>query len=142
MSADFWEDDSDRDEVILDINTTPLIDVMLVLLIMLIVTIPLVLNQVPVNFAQSASAQVKNPAIIAVDVDADGRICWGGTPIAAAGDLDLRMGAAKAASSSVQLRVHEDAQWSAAVAVMAAAERQSLGKFAIVDGKAFQTSCR
>ena len=53
----------DEPEVMMDINTTPLIDVMLVLLIMLIITIPVQLHSVNLDMPQSATPQTKKPNV-------------------------------------------------------------------------------
>lgn len=55
--------------------------------------------------------------------------------------LDGKMAGAQAAGATVRLRVHAAARWRDAAAVMAAAERQKLGKFSVVDGPSIQTSC-
>ena len=66
-------------DVILDINTTPLIDVMLVLLVMLIITIPIQLHSVNLNMPiGTPPPPLEEPVVITVDVDFDGTIYWNG----------------------------------------------------------------
>jgi len=74
----------DSDEPMMDINTTPLIDVMLVLLIMFIITIPIQTHAVkidlPVNQPQNQPPPI-NPQKNIVVVSAQGQILWNGTPV-------------------------------------------------------------
>src|ERR1700749_1213749 len=66
-------------DVIVDINTTPLIDVMLVLLIMLIITIPIQMHAVTLNMpAGKPPPQLVKPEVIRVDIDPSGAILWNG----------------------------------------------------------------
>ena len=70
---------SGDDEVMVEINTTPLIDVMLVLLIMLIITIPIQTHAVKMNMPiGNPPPQVKQPTIVKLDVDFDGTVYWNG----------------------------------------------------------------
>lgn len=71
--------EADDPEVMMDINTTPLIDVMLVLIIMLIITIPVQLHSVNLNMPSGMPpADVKDPVVVTIDVDFDGTILWNG----------------------------------------------------------------
>ena len=66
-----------------DINTTPLIDVMLVLLIMIILTVPTPTHQVPVDLPGGAPLPRKTPPPVhRLDIDVEGRLFWDGAPIA------------------------------------------------------------
>ena len=70
-------------EVMMDINTTPLIDVMLVLIIMLIITIPVQLHSVNLNMpAGNPPPPLKEPVVVTIDVDFDGTILWNGETLA------------------------------------------------------------
>ena len=72
----------DEPEVMVDINTTPLIDVMLVLLIMLIITIPMQTHAVKLNLPQAAPPPVAvQPQVVVVDIDFDGTILWNGAVV-------------------------------------------------------------
>ena len=64
-------------DVMMDINTTPLIDVMLVLIIMLIITIPVQLHSVNLNMpAGNPPPPTKEPVVVTIDIDFDGTILW------------------------------------------------------------------
>ena len=84
--------ESSSDEVMIDINTTPLIDVMLVLLIMLIITIPIQLHSVNLNLPSGKPPpQTKEPVVVTIDVDFDGTVLWNGEAMESQGALDLRL---------------------------------------------------
>ena len=70
-------------EPMMEINTTPLIDVMLVLIIMLIITIPVQLHAVNLDLPSgTAPAAVVEPRVVAVDIDFDGTVSWNGSALA------------------------------------------------------------
>jgi biopolymer transport protein ExbD len=74
----------DSDEPMMDINTTPLIDVMLVLLIMFIITIPIQTHAVKIDLPVNQPNQVPppiNPQKNIVVVSANGQILWNGNPV-------------------------------------------------------------
>jgi biopolymer transport protein ExbD len=79
-------------EPIMDVNTTPLIDVMLVLLVMLIITIPVQTHAVkldlPVN--QNQQAPLEPPPVVSIEVDFDGTIYWDGVIVADRNELRYR----------------------------------------------------
>ena len=80
------------DEPMIDINTTPLIDVMLVLLIMLIITIPIQTHAVKMNMPVGPSAPPpKPPEIVRIDVDFDGTIGWNGEIVADRSELEAKL---------------------------------------------------
>jgi len=67
---------NNEDDVLMEINTTPLIDVMLVLLVMLIITIPPQLHAVNMNMPTTTPQAEKTPTIIQIDIDEQGRFFW------------------------------------------------------------------
>src|ERR1700687_1353302 len=83
-------------EVMVDINTTPLIDVMLVLLIMLIITIRIQTHAVKLNMpVGNPPPPLEPPVVVTIDVDFDGTILWNGDQIDRA-ELDARFRSAAA----------------------------------------------
>src|ERR1700757_3825561 len=83
--------DSDH-EVMVDINTTPLIDVMLVLLIMLIITIPIQTHAVKLDMpAGNPPPPPTPPVVITIDIDFDGTIFWDNQQIADRATLDAKL---------------------------------------------------
>src|SRR4051812_40077284 len=83
---------SGEPEVMIEINTTPLIDVMLVLLIMLIITIPVQLHAVNLNMPTGTPPPPdKPPVVITVDIDFDGTVLWNGEALADRQTLEARL---------------------------------------------------
>jgi len=70
------------DEPMMDINMTPLIDVMLVLLIMFIITIPVMTHAVKLDMPRATNApSLSQPVVINLEIDFDGTVLWNGTPV-------------------------------------------------------------
>jgi biopolymer transport protein ExbD len=89
-------------QVMVEINTTPLIDVMLVLLVLLIVTLPIQTHAVKLGMPSGPPSSL-TPTIVELDVDFDGAISWNGTRISRA-TMDAYL--ADAASKSPQPEIH------------------------------------
>jgi biopolymer transport protein ExbD len=132
---------SQEPEVLVEINTTPLIDVMLVLLIMLIITIPIQSHAVKMNMPVGTPPPVVKapPPVVQVDVDFDGIISWNGAPLADLADLDqhLKTVAAQADQPELHLRPNRLVPYRRVAAVMAAAQRQGVTKIALVGNVQF-----
>ena len=127
-------------EVMMDINTTPLIDVMLVLLVMLIITIPIQLHSVNLNLPQgNPPPPVKEPVVVTIDVDFDGTVLWNGEAMADPGALDVRLQqtAAQPDQPEVHLRPNKLVAYRSVAAVMAAAQRIGVSKIGIVGNEQF-----
>jgi biopolymer transport protein ExbD len=91
-------DSSDRDpQEMVDINTTPLIDVMLVLLIMLIITIPVQTHAVKLDLPvdQTSSPPPDPPPVVNIEVDFDGTVYWDGEIVADRAELESRFSRAR-----------------------------------------------
>src|SRR4029450_4892578 len=79
-------------DVMVDINTTPLIDVMLVLLIMLIITIPIQLHSVNLNMpAGNPPPPTKAPGVGPIDIDCDGTVLWNGEALPDRAALEAKL---------------------------------------------------
>ena len=77
MSMSIGSPDGDEDEVMAAINTTPLVDVMLVLLIIFLITIPVVTHTVPVKLPSETNQPYKTkPENINIAVNKDGDMFW------------------------------------------------------------------
>jgi biopolymer transport protein ExbD len=130
---------SDEPEVMLEMNTTPLIDVMLVLIIMLIITIPPQLHAVNMDMpAPTNAAKKADPVVIKIDVDANSVIHWNGKAVSRA-ELEAKLTEASALQSQPELHIrsHAKAKYEAAAAVMASAQRMGLTKLGIVGSEQF-----
>src|SRR5213075_2650806 len=97
---------SAEDDVMVDINTTPLIDVMLVLLIMLIITIPIQTHAVKLNMpVGKPPTQTVQPQVVTIDIDFDGTIIWNGETLAGRPELESRMRAASAMQDQPEIHL-------------------------------------
>ncbi len=131
---------SGEPEVIVDINTTPLIDVMLVLLIMLIIIIPVQLHSVNMNMpVGNPPPPLKPPEIERIDIDFDGTIIWNKVVVPDKATLEEKFKtlAAMPEQPEVHLRPHAKADYKYVAAVMAAAQRLNVTKIGLVGNEAY-----
>ena len=126
-------------EVMMDINTTPLIDVMLVLLVMLIITIPIQLHAVnldmPVGTPQSSSIK---PEKIQIDIDENSVVYWQGQPVSAA-ELEEKMASIGqlASQPEVHIRPNKASQYAVFANVLSTSKRTGLTKMAVIGSEQF-----
>ncbi|MGF6347642.1 ExbD/TolR family protein [Variovorax sp. W2I14] len=128
------------DEPLMDINTTPLIDVMLVLLIMLIITIPIQLHAVNLNMPTgNPPPSDMKPEVLRIDIDALGVVQWNGELLADRGEIERRFEqvAAQAVQPEVHLRPDRRAKYEVVAGVMASAQRTGVSKLGIVGAEQF-----
>jgi biopolymer transport protein ExbD len=140
MGMNVGTSSSDEPEVMIDMNTTPLIDVMLVLLIMLIITIPAQLHSVNLDMPLPTNAAKKaDPVVIKIDVDASSVINWNGKPVGSRAEMEAKLteAAAMQPQPELHIRSHAKAKYEAAAAVMASAQRIGLTKLGIVGSEQF-----
>jgi len=131
---------SGEPELMMDINTTPLIDVMLVLLIMLIITIPIQTHAVKLNMpVVTPPTQLEPPVVVNIEVDFDGTILWDSQVVQGKPDLEQRMRAAAAQPTQpeVHLRPNKLVKYQYVAMVMAAAQRIGLLKIGVVGNEQF-----
>ncbi len=132
---------SGDDEVMVDINTTPLIDVMLVLLIMFIITIPIQTHAVKMNMPvpNNSAPPPKPPEIIRIDVDFDGTIGWNGEIIPDRTTLESKLQAVAATPDQpeVHLRPNKLVTYKVVAMIMASAQRLGVTKIGIVGNEQF-----
>ncbi len=132
-----------EDEPMMDINTTPLIDVMLVLLIMFIITIPIQTHAVKMNMPtpNNSPPPLKPPEIVRMDVDFDGTIGWNGEVIQA-GDRKtvedrLQWVASQPDQPEVHLRPNKLVTYKHVAMILATAQRLGVTKIGIVGNEQF-----
>ena len=133
-------DGSKEPEVMMEINTTPLIDVMLVLIIMLIITIPIQTHAVKLNMpVGKPPPPLVEPVIVQIDVDFDGSILWNGELIPDRNELETRLlaAASQPVQPEVHLRPNKLAQYKSVALVMASAQRLGVTKLGIVGNEQF-----
>ena len=139
MAMNVGSGSSGDDEVMIDINTTPLIDVMLVLIIMLIITIPIQTHAVKMNMPIAPSAAPpKPPEIIRIDIDFDGTIGWNGT-VVTKDELLTRLSvvAMQADQHEVHLRPNKLVTYKVVAMVMANAQRLGHTKIGLIGNGQF-----
>jgi biopolymer transport protein ExbD len=127
-------------DVMIDINTTPLIDVMLVLIIMLIITIPIQTHAVKLNMPiGKPPPQIVQPQVVTIDIDFDGTIIWNGEALPGRPELENRMrgAAAMAEQPEIHLRPNKLVRYRNVAMVMASAQRLGLTKIGIVGHEQF-----
>jgi len=127
-------------DVMVDINTTPLIDVMLVLLIMLIITIPIQLHSVNLNMpAGNPPPPTKEPVVVTVDIDFDGTVLWNGEalPTREALENKLQQTAAQADQPEVHIRPNKLVEYKSVAGVLASAQRLGVTKLGMVGNEQF-----
>jgi biopolymer transport protein ExbD len=127
--------EGDEPEVVVDMNTTPLIDVMLVLLIMLIITIPIQTHAVKMNLpVGNPPPPPVPPTVVTIDVDFDGTISWDGTVVPDEPALQQHMRDAAAASPQPEIHLNPNklATYKYVAHVMADAQRLGVHTLGLV----------
>ncbi len=124
---------SSEPEVMLDINTTPLIDVMLVLLIMLIITIPVQLHAVHMDLPVAAAPPPQPPPVLQVAIAANGQVRINGQLQADREVLSQTMAQAARLEPQPEVHIRADGQsrYADLAMVLAEAQRQGLRKLGV-----------
>jgi biopolymer transport protein ExbD len=128
-------------EPMMELNMTPLIDVMLVLIIMLIITIPKQNHAVNLNMpVGNPPPQTVEPVVVTIDVDFDGTITWDGVVVPDRATLDQKLAAvaAQADQPEVHLRPNKLVAYKSVAGVMASAQRLGVTKIGMVGNEQFQ----
>ncbi|MGG1949410.1 biopolymer transporter ExbD [Trinickia sp. NRRL B-1857] len=131
---------SGEPEVMVDINTTPLIDVMLVLLIMLIITIPIQMHAVKMNLpVGNPPPQAVQPTVVQIDIDFDGTMTWNGTPIPDRATLESKLAqvAAEPVQDEIHVRPNKLVPYKDVAEVMAAAQRVGATKIGLIGNEQY-----
>ncbi len=126
-------------EVMAEINTTPLIYVMLVLLIMLIITIPIQLHSVNLDMPAGNPPPLVKPEVVRIDIDAANSIRWNGETLTGTAELETRLQGAAAQPAPPELHVRPDksAAYKTVAGVLAAVQRHGLTKIGLAGGEQF-----
>ena len=129
-----------EDDMMVEMNTTPLIDVMLVLLIMFIITIPVQTHAVKMNMpVNNSTPQTKQPEVVRIDVDFDGTINWNGELVPNRADLQARLYRTSLIPDQpeVHLKPNKLVTYKYVAMVMAEAQRLGVTKIGIVGNEQF-----
>ena len=121
-----------------EINTTPLVDVMLVLLVIFIITAPLLTHAVKIDLPQATSQPLPDkPEVISLTIDADGRIYWNDVPLVQDGSQgELKQKLLQIADQKPQpelnIRADKETRYQILAEVMAAAQNTGVTKLGFV----------
>jgi biopolymer transport protein ExbD len=129
----------DEDEPMMDINMTPLIDVMLVLLIMFIITIPVMTHAVKLDMPRATNApSTAQPVVINLEIDFDGTVLWNGTAVEIeALEGYFRREAAIDPQPELHIRPSKRAKYDVVARVLASAQRNGMRKIGFVGNEQF-----
>jgi len=125
----------DQDAVLSRINTTPLVDVMLVLLIIFLIAIPVVTTSIRLSLPrENVQQRESRPENIIISVDRAGRIYWYDTPVGATDDLVARLRQVAAASPQPEVQIRGDAaaRYDSVGQVMAACQRAGIARVSFI----------
>jgi biopolymer transport protein ExbD len=130
-------------EAMCDINTTPLIDVMLVLLVTLIISLPVMTHAVKLDMPNPNAPpppQDVQPEIINLEIDGDGTIVWNGTPVTGLPQLEgfFATETSKDPQPEIHLRPDRRARYDTVAKVLAAAQRSHMKKIGFVNVAEFK----
>jgi biopolymer transport protein ExbD len=128
---------SGSDAPMCDVNTTPLIDVMLVMLVMLIVTLPISTHAVKLDMPQDRNLPPPPtlPRVIDIEIDYDGVILWNGQPVNGIATLDgyFKQEADLEPQAEIHLRPDRRSKYDVVANVLASAQRHHMVKIGFVN---------
>jgi len=125
---------ADDDEINSTINTTPLVDIMLVLLIIFLITIPVVIKSVAITLPVATNiVTVTKPENIVLAVDKTGNYYWNDTPVTNEELLDmLKMAAVKVPQPEVHIRGDRDVRFESVGRILADLQRSAILKVGFI----------
>ena len=135
MAMSVGQAEGEEDEVVSTINTTPLVDVMLVLLIIFLITVPVVTTSIQVNLPKEAvEVRETKPENITISVDSNGRIYWNDLFIANTPALVERLKRIAVLDPQPELQIRGDgrATYEGVGKVVYAAQRAGIAKIGFV----------
>ncbi len=141
MAIDFDQAlDAPEPELSAGMNITPLIDVLLVLLVMIIITIPIRLHSVNMELPGAVPPQIRSePLIVQIEVTPTNQLLWNAEPLAdrAALAARLQLAAQQSEQPEIHIRSHPQAKYDTLAAVLSAAQRAGLQKIGVVGLEAY-----
>ena len=128
-----------EDEPMMEMNMTPLIDVLLVLLVMFIITIPVMTHAVKLDMPRPTNApKLAEPVVINLEIDFDGTVLWNGAAVTV-DSLDgyFRREASAEPQPELHIRPNKRASYDVVARVLAAAQRNNMRKIGFVGNEQF-----
>jgi biopolymer transport protein ExbD len=135
MAMNVGAGDGDEDDVVASINTTPLVDVMLVLLIIFLITVPVVTQNAPLTLPKETNiARVTKPENIEISVTKDGDIFWNALPVADNNALVERLKkiSVTVPQPEIHIRGDQKARYESVGRVVFACQRAGIQKISFV----------
>lgn len=126
---------SSHSEVMMDINTTPLIDVMLVLLIMFIITIPRPVHSIDMDITSGQHHVVTQPHVVKIEIDANNVLMADGQIIPERNSLInfLQILVAQNPDTEVSIKSHKQTKYKSVADAMAAARNAGIQKIGVFE---------
>ncbi len=139
MGMNVGSSSGDEMDVIMDVNTTPLIDVMLVLLVMLIITIPIQLHAVNLDMPlPNPNAPKTEPKVVEVFIDFDGQLSWNAEPITReVMEQRMQLATTEPDQPEIHIKPHKLVDYGHVAHVMATAQRLGLKKLGMMGNEQF-----
>ncbi|HEY8159444.1 MAG TPA: biopolymer transporter ExbD [Methylobacter sp.] len=134
MGSGGFGGDNHHTQPMAEINTTPMVDVMLVLLVIFIITAPLLTHSIKIDLPQSGSqTNLEKPDIVTLSINAEGKLFWNDTPFAEA-ELASRLAAEaeKKPQPELHLRADKKTNYQQLAMVMSAAQQAGIEKLGFV----------
>jgi biopolymer transport protein ExbD len=135
MSMNVGTPEGDGDELNSTINTTPLVDIMLVLLIIFLITIPVIRNQIHVNLPNAVNIPTQTkPENITIAVTQNGKIYWNNGEVPTSQDLlkDVEKAAIEVPQPEIHIRADKDVQYASIGRVLYAIQRGGIVKVGFI----------
>ena len=134
------ETNANSANILCEINTTPLIDIMLVLLITLIIVLPMLTHGVKIELPQASPVTDTRPEVVDLDIEFDGTVLWNGTALKNTQQLEdyFRAEAPRNPQPEIRLRPNRRARYDVVAKVLALAQRHQMKKVGFANTGAFQ----
>jgi biopolymer transport protein ExbD len=129
---------TDDGSPLMEINITPLIDVLLVLLIMILITLPLTTHAIKIDLPKGHDAAAKRTSVN-IEIDFDGSIYWNDTLVADAAELQqhFRSTAAEPNQPDIRIMANRRAKYDVVAQVLAAAQRNGIRNLGFAGNERF-----
>lgn len=138
MSSNLNADTSSQAEPMMEMNMTPMIDVMLVLIIMFIMVLPIAENAVSLDMPSHCDPNCGKPEVVRIDIDFDDALSWNGIMLTRT-ELDAKFDALASLPSryEVQLQPNRHAAYKTVAAVLASAQSRGITSLGIIGNEQF-----